>query len=139
MNPSDPKQLTEDEVEIIELLGDATMGDVNESKRAFAELLRKGVNVIAGTEAAERLIEILDPPRGRPNKKVGRTLYSSGGGKHANQAKKNRQDILKEYERLWGSGDYKTKEQLFHHLAEQFHYSPSRIKQIILKKGLNKA
>lgn len=63
MNPSDPKQLTEDEVEIIELLGDATMGDVNESKRAFAELLRRGKNVIAGTEAAERLIEILDPPR----------------------------------------------------------------------------
>lgn len=134
MNPSDPKQLTEDEVEIIELLGDATMGDVNESKRAFAELLRKGVDVIAGTEAAERLIEILDPPRGRPNKKTGRTLYSSEGGKHANQAKKNHQIIRDEYERLQESGDYKTKKQLYHHLAKQFHYSPSRIKQIILKK-----
>jgi hypothetical protein len=134
MNPSDPKQLTEHEVEVIELLADATMGDVNESKRAFAELLRRGINVLAGTEAAERLIEILDPPKGRPNKKTGRSLYSTRDGKHANQAKKNHQVIRREYEILQRSGDYKTKEQLYHRLAERFSYSASRIKQIILKK-----
>jgi hypothetical protein len=133
MEPNDPKRLSDEEAEMMVLLGDATMGSVKEAKKAIAELLRRGVDIKAGAEVAERLIEILDPPRGRPNKKNARTLYSNSGGKHANDAVEKHDSIRAQYKTLWESGEYKTKVKLYRDLAIQWSYSESRIKSIVLK------
>ena len=73
----EPKYLSDAEVEILELVATATMGEPKEAKRAIAEFLRRGHDIKAGYEMATRLIELLDGSTGRPNKNTGTTLYAT--------------------------------------------------------------
>ena len=73
----EPKHLSDAEVEIVELVATATMGEPKEAKRAIAEFLRRGHDIKAGYAMAYRLIELLDSSAGRPNKSESMSLYAT--------------------------------------------------------------
>ena len=127
MKPTDPQKLSDEDAEIIFLLGDATMGSVSEAKKAIAELLRRGMDIKAGFEVAERLIEILDPPKGRPNQKAARTLYST----RQSPLNKTHARMFVRFEKLYGSPGYKTKTKVYSKLCDEFRYTEEYCKEII--------
>ena len=127
MEPSDPKRLSDEEAEIIGLLGDATMGSVKEAKKAIAELLRRGKDIKAGFEVAERLIEILDPPRGRPNRETARTLYAT----RESPINKTHARMFVRFEELYGSSEFKKKAKVYEALHDEFGYQVEYCKEII--------
>ena len=127
MKPNDPKMLSDEEAEIIVLLGDATMGSVREAKKAIAELLRRGLDIKAGFEVSERLIEILDPPKGRPNRKTARTLYST----REPPTNKSHARMFVRFEELYGSSEFKEKAKVYEVLHDEFGYSVEYCKEII--------
>ena len=113
--------------EIQDLTGDAIMGDVDTSKKAIAELLRRGVDIKAGFEVAERLIKILDPPRGRPNRKTARTLYDT----RESPINKVHARMFVRFEELYGSSEFKKKAKVYEVLHDEFGYSVEYCKEII--------
>ena len=127
MEPNDPKRLSDEEAEMIVLLGHATMGSVKEAKKAIAELLRRGVDIKAGFEVAERLIEILDPPRGRPNRQTAHSLYAT----RESPINKAHARMFVRFEELYGSAKYKTKTDVYEKLNDEFGYSVEYCKEII--------
>jgi len=127
MESSDPKRLSEKEAETMVLLGDATMGSVKEAKKAIAELLRRGVDIKAGFEVAERLIEILDPPRGRPNRQTAQSLYAT----REPPINKTHARMFIRFEELYGSAEYKKKTNVYEALHDEFGYSVEYCKEII--------
>lgn len=127
MEPTDPQKLSDEDVEIILLLGDATMGSVEEAKKAIAELLRRGVDIKAGYELANRLIEILDPPKGRPNRQKAGSLYST----RDSSLNKTHARMFVRFDQLYGSSEYKTKTKVYSRLCDEFGYTEEYCKEII--------
>ena len=136
MEPLDPKKLSDEDVEIILLLGDATGGPTKEANKAIAELLRRGVDIKAGSELANRLIEILDPPKGRPNRQKAKSLYST----RDSPLNKTHARMFSRFEQLYGSPGYKTKTKVYNRLCDEFGYTEEYCKEIItnLTKNIKK-
>ena len=97
------------------------------ARKAIAEYLRRGHDVLASSELAVRLIELLDSPRGRPSKAKSQSLYSSEPNR-VHDAIRN--DLKKSLE-LGG-----TKRKALAELADKYRISERQLERIC--KGIRK-
>ena len=122
------KALSKEDVKIVELVSLASMGDKDEVKAAVIQLLKRGYDIKAGYEVANRLIEVLESKKGAIPKHNGQTLYSSRGNpKH--------DSIRDDFKILINDGVSKNKS--YNLLAKKHFKSPGYVKTLC--KGINKS
>ena len=117
-----------DDLQIVSL---CMMAEPNTAKKATAEYLRRGHDILARSELAARLIELLDSPKGRPSRSKSQSLYRELELERTNPVHEGiRDDLAKALE--LGS----TKREALAKLADKYRLSERQLERVC--RGIRK-